>query len=208
MGLGCAGESVGFVVGLDAGLGDEVEEERSFVVDVGEGLVRDVELRVDVGERVGLSLVETAADKPFLVVSSVPSTRLLTFTHSASTSATISPPPDSESKLRIDEMSPSNVLNLSLVGGLADSLTFVVSSDEVGSSSDGGGGCSDSDSSGDRGAGRGVRVRFSLMISTLLEREARRGGPGTTSSPPSLSFPCQRTLPNRPFKPFLCLPGL
>ena len=137
VGLGVdAEESVGFVVGLNVGFGDAVREEIGFVADVGEGLVEEVELRVDVGERVGLNLVETAADKvlSFFEISSVPSTRLLTLTHSASTSATISPPPVNESKLRIDEISPSSVLNLSLVGGLADSLTFVVSSDEVGSS--------------------------------------------------------------------------
>ncbi len=96
-------------------------------------------LRVEVGEGLGFDLVEVVEDEVFSELSSfnvlgAPSIRLLALTHSASTSATISPHAVNESKLKIDEISPSNVLNRSFAGGLLAPLTFAVSSDDVGPS--------------------------------------------------------------------------
>lgn len=161
-------------------------------------------------------------------------TRLLALAHSASTSATMSPQPVSESKLRMDEMSPSSVLSLSEVGSAAEALGFswdvpplaptaVVAaafSSAAGFGVPGLGllGCdagacdctvdpSRSRSPSALGAGRGVSVRCSLMISTLLEREAVSGGPVPSSvSSASSSRRRQRMLPNRLLRPLRCRP--
>lgn len=137
VGLGVdGGESVCFVVGLGMSLGG-VDEEISFVL--GEDIVEEVEIRVGAAESVGFGTDKAFS---FFTASHVPastSTRLLTLTHSASTSATISPPPANESKLNMDEISPSSVLSLSLVDGLAAPLTSLLSSRVTWLSCDGGG---------------------------------------------------------------------
>lgn len=197
----------GFVKGLGIGL-VVVGEGVGLVAKVGEGLKEMVGLRV--GEGLGFDLVEVVEDEVFSELSTLnvlgaPSIRLLALTHSASTSATISPHAVSESKLKIDEISPSSVLKRSFAGGLLAPLTFAETSDEVGPSC--GVGFSSVPST-ERGGGPGVSVRLSFIISTLLEREARRGGPGSASSSSSFSLPRQRTVPNNPFRPFRCRPGL
>ncbi len=198
-----------FVKGLGIDLvvvGDGV----GLVAKVGEGLEEMIGLRVEVDEGLGFDLVEVVEDEVFSELSTfnvlgAPSIRLLALTHSASTSATISPHAVSESKLKIDEISPSSVLKRSFAGGLLAPLTFAESSDDIGPSC--GVGFSSVPST-ERGGGPGVSVRLSFMISTLLEREARRGGPGSASSSSSFSLPRQRTVPNNPFRPFRCRPGL
>lgn len=172
--------TAGFVKGLGKGL-VVVGEGVGLVAEIGEGLKEVVGLRVEVGEGLGFDLVEVVEDEVVSELSTffvlgAPSILLLALTHSASTSATISPHAVSESKLKIDEISPSSVLKRSFVGGLFTPLTFAESSDDVGPS------CVvrsfSSVSSTERGGGPGVNVRLSFIISTLLEREARRGGPG------------------------------
>lgn len=150
---------------------------------------------------------------------------LLAFPHSASTSAMMSPPPVMESKVRRDEMSASNELRLvspGTSGGsrVGDDATFsrvllslLVVTWEVAVS--GGDGvalsrvvalltCSRLSVSGlsrERGWDLGVRVRSSLMISTLLARDDMRSGLGGSSSFSSLSFDLNLTFPKRPFSP-------
>lgn len=130
--------TAGFVKGLGIGL-VVVGEGVGLVAKVGEGLKEVVGLRVEVGEGLGLDLVEVVEDEVFSELSTfnvpgAPSIRLLALTHSASTSATISPHAVSESKLKIDEISPSSVLKRSFGGGLVAPLTFNESSDDVGPS--------------------------------------------------------------------------
>lgn len=128
----------GFVKGLGIGL-VVVGEGVGLVAEVGEGLEEVVGLRVEVGEGLGFDVVEVAEDEVFSELSTfcvlgAPTILLLALTHSASTSATISPHAVSESKLKIDEISPSSVLKRSFVGGLFTPLTFAESSDDVGPS--------------------------------------------------------------------------
>lgn len=128
----------GFVKGLGIGLVVEGEGV-GLAAEVGEGLEEIVGLRVDVGEGLGFDLVEVAEDDVFSELSTfsvlgAPSIRVLALAHSASTSATISPHGVSESKLKIDEISPSSVLKRSFVGALVVPLTFAESSDDVGPS--------------------------------------------------------------------------
>ena len=59
----------------------------------------------------------------------------------------------------------------------------------------------------DRGWNSGVRVRSSLMISTLLARDDMRSGLGGASSFSSLSFERNLTVPKRPFSPRRCRPA-
>lgn len=204
------GEEAGFVKGLVMGF-VVTGEEMGLVAKVGDGL-EEIGLKVDVGEGLGFDLVEAdevfSESSTFSVVS--PPMRQLALTHSASTSATISPHGVSVSKLKIDEISPSSVLKRSFFCGFVSSLNFSASFDDVGPS------CAVEScrfsscccSSAERGVGPGVNVRLSFIISTLLERDARRGGPGSASSSASFSLPGQRTLPNNPFRPFRCRPGL
>lgn len=133
------GEDVGGEAGSVKGLvmGFVVTgEEMGFVAKVGEGL-QEVGLKVDVGEGLGFDLVEAeevfSESSTFSVVST--SMRQLALTHSASTSATISPHGVSVSKLKIDEISPSSVLKRSSFCGFAASLSFSASFDDVGHSS-------------------------------------------------------------------------
>lgn len=149
---------------------------------------------------------------------------LLAFPHSASTSAMMSPPPDMESKVRREEMSASKELRLLSPGAKCDSvgkggtclsavLTFpavtwgaAVSDGVVAALS-----CTvklllDSRLSAvglsrERGMDLGVRVRSSLMISTLLVRDSMSSGLGGPSSWSSLSFDRNLTLLKRPFSP-------
>lgn len=58
----------------------------------------------------------------------------------------------------------------------------------------------------ERGWDLGVRVRSSLMISTLLARDDMSSGLGGASSLSSLSFDRNLTLPKRPFSPRRCRP--
>lgn len=155
---------------------------------------------------------------------------LLALPHSASTSAMMSPPPEIESKVRREEMSASKVLRLlspGISGGSevgkggeyslvlltlsAVAWGVVVFDGDVGALS-----CvvkllsslqlSFSGLSGDRGWDLGVRVRSSLMISTLLARDDMRSGLGGASSLSSLSFERNLTVPKRPFNPRRCRP--
>lgn len=155
--------------------------------------------------------------------------KLLTFPHSASTSAMKSPPPEIESKVRRDEMSASKELRLLSPGTNVGSdvgddgtcslvlLTLVdvswgvrVSVGVVGVLS-----CVDRLSTSsefsfsglfrERGWALGVSVRSSLMISTLLARDDMRRGLGGASSLSSLSF-LNITVPKRPFSPRRCRP--
>lgn len=203
-------ETAGFAKGLEMGF-VVTGGGMGLVAKVGEGL-EEMGLKVDVGEGLGFDLVEAdevfSESSTFSVVS--PSIRQLALIHSASTSATISPHGVSVSKLKIDEISPSSVLKRSSFCNFVASLTCTASFDDVGPSCDVGSCCfsSCSCSSTERGVGPGVNVRLSFIISTLLEREARRGGPGSASSSASFSLPGQRTLPNNPFRPFRCRPGL
>lgn len=149
----------------------------------------------------------------------------LAFPHSASTSAMMSPPPEIESKVRREEMSASKVLRLLSPGTMGGSevgkggtcslvlLTLPVVTWGV-MVSDGvvaelscvvkllmGSLLSVSGLSRERGWDLGVRVRSSLMISTLLARDDMRSGLGGASSFSSLSFDRNLTLPKRPFSP-------
>lgn len=152
---------------------------------------------------------------------------LLAFPHSASTSAMMSPPPEIESKVRREEMSASKELRLlspgtngsseagkgntcSLVLLTLSAVTWgvIVSDGDVAALS-----CvvkllmgSVSGLSRERGWDLGVRVRSSLMISTLLARDDMRSGLGGASSLSSLSFERNLTLPKRPFSPRRCRP--
>lgn len=149
---------------------------------------------------------------------------LLAFPHSASTSAMMSPPPEIESKVRREEMSASNELRLlspGTMGGsevgkggtcslvlltlswgatVSDGVVAALSSPVTGSQ------ISDFGLSRERGWDLGVRVRSSLMISTLLARDDMRSGLGGASSLSSLSFDRNLTLPKRPFSPRRCRP--
>lgn len=149
---------------------------------------------------------------------------LLAFPHSASTSAMMSPPPEIESKVRREEMSASNELRLlspGTMGGsevgkggtcslvlltlswgatVSDGVVAALSSPVTGSQ------LSDFGLSRERGWDLGVRVRSSLMISTLLARDDMRSGLGGASSLSSLSFDRNLTLPKRPFSPRRCRP--
>lgn len=156
--------------------------------------------------------------------------KVLTFPHSASTSAMMSPPPEIESKVRRDEMSASKELRLLSPGTSAGSdlgndgtcslvlLTLVdvswvvrVSVGVVGVLS-----CVDKLSTSskfsfsgmfrERGWASGVSVRSSLMISTLLARDDMSRGLGGASSLSSLSFDLNITVPKRPFSPRRCRP--
>lgn len=155
---------------------------------------------------------------------------LLAFPHSASTSAMMSPPPEIESKVRREEMSASKELRLVSPGtnggsevckGSTCSLDLLtlpavtwgvtVSDGVVAVLS-----CADkllmvsqfsiSELSRERGWDFGVRVRSSLMISTLLARDDMRSGLGGVSSLSSLSFDLNLTLLKRPFSPRRCRP--
>lgn len=153
---------------------------------------------------------------------------LLALPHSASTSAMMSPPPEIESKVRREEMSASKELRLFSPGikggsgvskGGACSLVLltlpavfwgvIVFDGDVAELS-----CdvkllaqlSVSGLSRERGWDLGVRVRSSLMISTLLARDDMRSGLGGASSLSSLSFERNLTLPKRPFSPRRCRP--
>lgn len=151
---------------------------------------------------------------------------LLAFPHSASTSAMMSPPPEIESKVRREEMSASKELRLLSPGtngssgvGKGDTCSLVLltlpavtwgvmaSDGDVAALS-----CvklftgSVSGLSRERGWDLGVRVRSSLMISTLLARDDMRSGLGGASSLSSLSFARNLTLPKRPFSPRRCRP--
>lgn len=131
-GMGWVAEVIGEGMGLVAVM---IGEGIGLVAEVGEGL-EDVGLKVDVGEGLGFDLIEAeevlSESSTFSVVS--PPIRLLALTHSASTSATISPHGVNVSKLKIDEISPSSVLKRSFVGGIVASLTFKKSFDDVGPS--------------------------------------------------------------------------
>lgn len=157
-------------------------------------------------------------------------TGLLAFPHSASTSAMMSPPPEIESKVRREEISASKELRLlspgtkggSEVGkgGTCSLVLLTLPAVAWGVSvSDGdvaalpcdvklltGSQLSVSGLSRDRGWDLGVRVRSSLMISTLLARDDMRSGLGGASSLSSLSFERNLTLPKRPFSPRRCRP--
>lgn len=154
---------------------------------------------------------------------------LLAFPHSASTSAMMSPPPEIESKVRREEMSASKELRLLSPGTMGGSevgkggtcslvlLTLpavtwgVMVSDGVVAALScvvkllTGSLLSVSGLSRERGWDFGVRVRSSLMISTLLARDDMRSGLGGASSF-SLSFDRNLTLPKRPFSPRRCRP--
>lgn len=152
---------------------------------------------------------------------------LLAFPHSASTSAMMSPPPEIESKVRREEMSANNELRLlspGTMGGsevgkgstcslvlltlsavtwgatVSDGVVAALSSPLTGSQ------LPDFGLSRERGWDLGVRVRSSLMISTLLARDDMRSGLGGASSLSSLSFDRNLTLPKRPFSPRRCRP--
>ena len=149
---------------------------------------------------------------------------LLAFPHSASKSAMMSPPPEIESKVRREEMSASNELRLlspGTMGGsevgkggtcslvlltlswgatVSDGVVAALSSPVTGSQ------LSDFGLSRERGWDLGVRVRSSLMISTLLARDDMRSGLGGASSLSSLSFDRNLTLPKRPLSPRRCRP--
>lgn len=155
---------------------------------------------------------------------------LLAFPHSASTSAMMSPPPEIESKVRREEMSASKELRLlspgnnggsevgkggtcSLVLLTLPAVTWgVTASDGVVAVLS----CADKLLTGsqfsifglsrERGWDLGVRVRSSLMISTLLARDDMRSGLGGASSLSSLSFDRNLTLPKRPLSPRRCRP--
>lgn len=153
-------------------------------------------------------------------------TGLLAFPHSASTSAMTSPPPVIESKVRSEEMSASKQLRLlspgtkgvsemgkggtcSLVRLTSPAVTLgvTVSDGDVAALSCvvkllSGSQLSVSGLSRERGWDLGVRVRSSLMISTLLARDDMRSGLGGASS--SLSFDRNLTLPKRAFSPRRC----
>lgn len=155
---------------------------------------------------------------------------LLALPHSASTSAMMSPPPEIESKVRREEMSASKELRLfspGIMGGSGVSkggtcslvlLTLpavfwgvIVSDGDVAELSCdikllAGSQLSVSGLSRERGWDLGVRVRSSLMISTLLARDDMRSGLGGASSLSSLSFERNLTLPKRPFNPRRCRP--
>lgn len=155
---------------------------------------------------------------------------LLAFPHSASTSAMMSPPPEIESKVRREEMSASKQLRLLSPGtkggsevGKRDTCSLVLLTLAAVSwgvtVSDGvvaalscvakllmGSQLSVSGLSRERGWDLGVRVRSSLMISTLLARDDMRSGLGGASSLSSLSFDRNLTLPKRPFSPRRCRP--
>lgn len=155
-------------------------------------------------------------------------TGLLALPHSASTSAMMSPPA-MESKVRREEMSASRQLRLLSPGGIggADvgsggtcSLVLLTSPAVA---------LGEAESEGvvaalpcigellrasllsavglwstERGWDLGVRVRSSLMISTLLARDDMRSGLGGDSSLSSLSLDFNFTLPKRPFSPRRC----
>lgn len=155
---------------------------------------------------------------------------LLAFPHSASTSAMMSPPPVIESKVRREEMSASKQLRLvspgtkggseASKGGTCSLVLLTLPAVILGVTvSDGvvavlscdvklvmGSPLSVSGLSSERGWGLGVRVRSSLMISTLLARDDMRSGLGGASSLSSLSFDRNLTLPKRPFRPRRCRP--
>lgn len=154
---------------------------------------------------------------------------LLAFPHSASTSAMMSPPPEIESKVRREEISASKQLRLLSPGTKGGSevgkggtcllvlLTLpavpwglMVSDGDVATLSCvvklfSGSQLSVSGLSRERGWNLGVRVRSSLMISTLLARDDMRRGLGGASSF-SLSFDRNLTLSKRPFSPRRCRP--
>lgn len=152
---------------------------------------------------------------------------LLAFPHSASTSAMMSPPPEIESKVRREEMSASKELRLLSPGNnggseggtcslvlltlpavtwgvtVSDGVVAVLSCDDKLLT------CSQFSIFGlsrERGWDLGVRVRSSLIISTLLARDDMRSGLGGASSLSSLSFDLNLTLPKRPFSPRRCRP--
>lgn len=152
---------------------------------------------------------------------------LLTFPHSASTSAMMSPPPEIESKVRREEMSASKELRLVSPGTNGSSepgnrgtcslglltLSAVTWGDTVSDGDVAALSCavrllagSVSGLSRERGWDLGVRVRSSLMISTLLARDDMRSGLGGASSLLSLSFERNLTLPKRPLSPRRCRP--
>lgn len=152
----------------------------------------------------------------------------LALPHSASTSAMMSPPPEIESKVRREDMSASKELRLfspGIIGGSGVSkgmtcslilLTLpavfwgvIVPDGDVGELSCDvklliGSQLSVSGLSRERGWDLGVRVRSSLMISTLLARDDMRSGLGGASSLSSLSFERNLTLPKRPLSPRRC----
>lgn len=144
---------------------------------------------------------------------------LLAFPHSASTSAMMSPPPVIESKVRREEMSASKQLRLLSPGTMGGSdvgkggtcslVLLTLPDGDVAALSCvvkllSGSSLSVSGLSRERCWDCGVRVRSSLMISTLLAREDMRSGLGGASS--SLSFDRNLTLPKRSFSPRRCRP--
>lgn len=151
---------------------------------------------------------------------------LLAFPHSASTSAIMSPPPEIESKVRSEEMSASKELRLLSPGtnggsgvdkgGTCSLVLLTLPAVTWGGVTVSGLSCVDKlltfslfSSSGlsrERGWDLGVRVRSSLMISTLLARDDMRSGLGGVSSLSSLSFDLNFTLLKRPFSPRRCRP--
>lgn len=160
-------------------------------------------------------------DDGFTLVTAA-SMALLAFPHSASTSAMMSPPPEIESKVRREEMSASREVRLLSSGtsvgsevGKGDTcslvlltlavfiLGVVVTDEGLAEPS-----CvvktSVSGLSKERGWHFGVKVRSSLMISTLLARDDLRIGLGGTSCLSFLSFKRDLTLPKRPFSPRRC----
>lgn len=156
---------------------------------------------------------------------------LLTFPHSASTTAMISPPPVIESKVRREEMSANKELRLLSPGTSGCSgvdkggtcslvlltLPVVTWGVTVSEGVVAGLSCVDKLSTGsqffisglsrERGWDLGVRVRSSLMISTLLARDDMRSGLGGAPSFSSFSLDLNLTLPKRPFSPRRCRPA-
>lgn len=195
------------------------------VTATGEGFVRAalLLLHVDAGGEETEGFERT--DMDFCVTSVTAAlTGLLALPHSASTSAMISPPAI-ESKVSREDMSASKQLRLLSPGniggwdvGKGGACSFVLltlpavtlgeaASDGVVAVLS----CADKfvrvslfsifGLSRDRGWDLGVRVRSSLMISTLLARDDMRSGLGGASSLSSLSFDFNFTLPKRPLSP-------
>jgi len=132
-----------------------------------------------------------------------PRTGLLAFPHSASTSAMMSPPPVIESKVSREEISASKQLRLFSPGSSGGGRSSPRRSSPAAAPLSSGTQLSISRLSRERGRDLGVSGRSSLMISTLLAREDMSSGlgGGASSSPSSLSFDRNLTLPKRPFRP-------
>lgn len=178
--------------------------------------------------------LETREDADAVTAVPVELMAQLALPHSASTSAMMSPPPEIESKVRREEMSASRVLRLVSPGIMGGSevgnggtcssvlLTLpsaviwgvIICDGDVAELS-----CdvklltcsklSVSGLSGEREWDLGVRVRSSLIISTLLTRDDMRsglGGASSFSSVSSLSFGRNLTLLKRPLSPRRCRP--